>query len=97
MNIEDFLELIHDISEKNIYFTFHFNERSRERNLNKKLIIDTLLNKKVLDIHSQSKNIFKLWFEFNDNYDLIIIISPNLIKCMIITVFIENNKKRLRK
>ncbi|MFW6009054.1 MAG: hypothetical protein ACOC16_01015 [Nanoarchaeota archaeon] len=74
----------------------HAIKRIIQRNLNKKVIIDFLTNKEIVGIHKQKRQVYKLWFEYNNIEDLTIIFKIQILEIEIITVIKENNKKRLK-
>lgn len=102
MNIDDVLVYLSKIDESNIHKTEHFDIRAQHR---KKHVMqdtpsDKILNEKPVSISKQDHNKFKVGYELNEKYDLIIIVSIDIQKSLtlnLVTYYIEQTKKRLRK
>ena len=103
MEINEVLNLLSRSKEENITISIHFMERYENRK--NKLpdlseIIKILINKTPVGILKQSENKFRLYYELDEKYDLIIVISVwnvNPIEINLVTTYPQEKKKRERK
>lgn len=104
MDIDEVLVYLSQIDEKNIHETKHFiirfDQRKDKIGLDLKGMYTQIINEKPVTISKQDKMKFKLGYELNNDYDLIIIISINTHQSIIInlvTCYIEmsNNRRRI--
>ncbi|ACV25375.1 hypothetical protein QIT38_gp35 [Methanocaldococcus fervens tailed virus 1] len=103
MDIDEVIEILSEIEEENITITNHFIERCESRkdklpNISK--IKNMLLTQKPVGILKQSGNKFRLYYELDEKYDLIIVISvwnTNPIEINLVTTYPQEKKKRERK
>lgn len=104
MDLNEALVCLSQINEKNLHRTKHFKIRFDQRKdkicPDLKGICTTIINEKPVAISKQDNEKFKLGYELNDEYDLIIIVSINTKKSIsinLVTCYIEGSVKRLRK
>jgi len=96
MSLDEIVNFIKNKKEKEIKFTFHAKNRMFERNLNEETIYEYLLNKDPIKIILGKDKIYKLWYLYNNIYDLRIVVMISINKLKIITLIIEDINKRLK-
>ncbi|AEF96335.1 hypothetical protein [Methanotorris igneus] len=102
MDIDEVIKLISNAKEENFQKTKHFKIRYKCRN--KKLpeeseFINILLTKKPVGILKQGVDKFKVYYELDEEYDMIVILSiknTNPLKINLITVFPSKRSRRER-
>ncbi len=100
MEINEVLKLLFKAKEDNITISNHFIERYENRKY--KLpdlseIINILTNKTPIGILKQSETKFRLYYELDEKYDIIIVISvwnTNPIIINLVTLYPQEKKKR---
>ncbi len=103
MDVVALLNCLSEIEIDNLRATYHFQERIRERkseihpDLNE--IYNIILKEQPVGILKQEQEKFKLYYERNESYDLIVIVSikntnPTILN--LVTCFLEDAKKRRR-
>ena len=100
-DVEDIIRLLNDIGIDNLSETKHF-PKHIEENIPEisSVINDYILSKKPVGILKQDDSKFKLYYELDDKYDLIIVISvksESPITISLITCFKQASKRRVRK
>ncbi len=100
-DIEDIIDILKNIDMDNLietsHFTKHINENIPEIS---SVINDYLLDKKPVGILKQDSSKFRLYYELDEKYDLIIVISiksEDPVKISLITCFKQKSKKRVRR
>ncbi|MFU8653422.1 hypothetical protein [Methanotorris formicicus] len=98
--IEDVINMLKNIDGDNLIKTEHFISQHNERIPELDIINDFILKKEVVGIIKQDRAKFKLIYEINERYDLIVIIgikSENPNKISLITCFKQSSKRRVRR
>lgn len=96
MLIQEMLEIIDNITLEKIQFKIHAQIRLNQRDITKEQICMYLLNKKIIGIHHQRDNIYKLWCPYNTREDITIVISYSNGFLIIITVIKEKISRRTK-
>ncbi|UXM85125.1 hypothetical protein [Methanococcus aeolicus] len=100
-DVEDIIRLLYNLSIDNLIETKHFTKHIEENIPEISSVInDYILCKKPVGILKQDNSKFKLYYELDEIYDLIVIIgikseSPTTIS--LITCFKQESKRRVRK
>ena len=103
MDIDDVLVCLSQIDMTDLHKTIHFGKRVNQRkdNIQLKLnsIDETIINEKPVCISKQDDTKFRLCYELDKNYGLIIVLNIKTPKPLIInlvTCYKEDSKKRRR-
>ncbi len=75
MDIGDALKLIKRNLRKKVVESKHFKEQCEDRELDMNLIKETVRKNKILGILEQDEELYKIWFFYEKNKDLNIIIK----------------------
>ncbi|UXM85430.1 hypothetical protein [Methanococcus aeolicus] len=100
-SIEDVINILKDIDKNNLVKTEHFISQHNERVPELDIIDDFILKKEFSGILKQDVAKFKLYYEIDEKYDLIILIdikstNPE-VKINLITCIKQSSKRRVRK
>ncbi|MBA2858639.1 hypothetical protein HNP93_001340 [Methanococcus maripaludis] len=95
MNIPEFLKILESTSKEEIKKTKHVEIQMKDRNIEYSHVLE-LLEKDSAGILKQNDNTFKLYHEDTDTKDMIIIISYKLEKLYLVSIFPQDNKRRVR-
>ncbi|MCD4842118.1 MAG: hypothetical protein K8R08_09005 [Methanosarcinales archaeon] len=103
MDIDDVLVCLSQIDKTNLHKTIHFEKRVNQRkdNIQLKLnsIDETIINEKPVCISKQDDTKFRLCYDLDKNYDLIIVLNiktPKPLTINLVTCYNEDSKKRRR-
>lgn len=98
--IKEVIGILENLNEDNLVETEHFIFQHNERLPELDIINDFILKKDIVGILQQDKAKFKLIYEIDEKYDLVVIISiksENPKKISLITCFKQSSKRRVRK
>ena len=98
MDISQALSIIKKgLSEKNVTESIHFKEGCQERNLPLVEITKTIAENEIVGIIQQGQNLYKVWFIYVNNKDLIVIIRMLPDKGLrLVTLYLCNAERRKR-
>lgn len=97
MDLQTALELIRNSLSENIAFTKHFVDQCIDRKLDENRIRKILLDSRILGILEQGEALYKIWFFYEKNKDLNIILRiSNNEDIRLVTVFPCYSDRRRR-
>ena len=94
MKKEEFKEFIRKYDKGNIIFSYHYTKEREDARFLKEQVLEALLTKSVLNIKEKEDNTIKLWLEFDENHDMVIILKILNEKIKIITTFPQRIERR---
>ena len=96
-DIEKALKIINTVRKKDIIESTHFRNQCAERKIEIKTAREIFKKKKILGILKQDEDIFKIWFYFDEDKDINIIVNIiNNKRLKLITIFPCLTERRKR-
>lgn len=94
MNLLVALNIIQNNIQQNIIESRHFKEKCNERNFDINSIKKLIQKNKILGILEQNNNLYKIWYFYEKNKDLNIILKIINNRIKLITIFPSESKRR---
>ena len=92
-SFDSVLRFLDELKTENIVFKRHFEERIKQRPINKGMTIKLLKQKdRLLKVEEQSKGKYKVWLKLSNKYNLVLIIAISKKDLYIITGWNTNTK-----
>ena len=97
MNLVKAIKIIKSLRKKYVFETKHFKDQCLERNIDVNTARELIKTKELLGILEQGENTYKIWYHYNKDKDLNIILRiMDEKKLRLITIFLCSSERRKR-
>ena len=94
MKKEELEELIRKYDKNKVIFSYHYTKEREDVRFLKEEVLETLFSKNILNFKEKEGNTIKLWLEFDEKHDMVIILRIFQDKIKIITAYPQRIERR---
>ena len=96
MKKEELQALIRKYDKDKVLFSYHYTKEREDVRFLKEEIIETLFTKNILNFKEKEGDTVKLWLEFDEKHDMVIILRIFHEKIKIITAYPQRIERRIK-